>query len=198
MTDEKRPYRMKKRSELQEATRLRITESAMELHGTLGPSRTSMSAVAEHAGVRRSTLYRYFADEAQLFAACSSHWNQQHPLPDIRAWATIHDPQERLKSGLLELYAYYAGAENMLTNVFRDLDSMIVVKEQFAPFADYMDALHETLLAGHRTRGRRASRVRAAIGHAIAFTTWRSLVREQRLTPAEAVEMMCELTFTVT
>src|SRR5204863_4119878 len=50
----KRPYRMKKRAELQERTRRRITESAVELHGTLGPSRTSISAVAAHAGVRRS------------------------------------------------------------------------------------------------------------------------------------------------
>ncbi len=167
----------------------------MELHGTLGPSRTSMSAVAEHAGVRRSTLYRYFADEAQLFVACTAHWNQQHPVPDIGTWATIGDPQERLKTGLLELYDYYAGAERMLTNIFRDLDSMEVVKAQFAPFAHYMDALQRTLLAGHSRRGRRAARVRAAVGHATAFTTWHSLVREQQLTPAEAAEMMCELTF---
>ncbi len=82
MTDEKRPYRMKARAELQERTRQRITESAMELHGTLGPSRTSLSAVAKHAGVRRSTLYRHFPDEASLFVACSSHWGSQHPLPD--------------------------------------------------------------------------------------------------------------------
>lgn len=195
MTDEKRPYRMKKRTELQQATRLRITESAVELHGTLGPARTSMSAVAEHAGVRRSTLYRYFADEAQLFEACSKHWSKQHPVPDIDTWATIRDPQERLKTGLLELYEFYAGAERMLTNIFRDLDAMEVVKEQFAPFALYMNALQQTLLAGHVKRGRRAARVRAAVGHAIAFTTWHSLVREQRLTPAEAVEMMCKLTF---
>src|SRR5207245_936470 len=66
-----RPYRMKLRAELQERTRRRITESALELHGTLGPSRTSMSAVAEHAGVRRSTLYRHFPDEAALFVACT-------------------------------------------------------------------------------------------------------------------------------
>ena len=55
MTDEKRPYRKTRRAELERETRLRITESAMELHGTIGPARTSVSAVAEHAGVRRST-----------------------------------------------------------------------------------------------------------------------------------------------
>lgn len=198
MTGEKRPYRMTKRAALQEATRLRITESAMELHGTLGPARTSMSAVAEHAGVRRSTLYRYFSDEAQLFAACTNHWNQQHPLPDIQAWAAIHDPQERLRTALLELYDYYAGAEPMLTKIFRDLDSMVVVQQQFRPFAQYIQALRKTLLAGHVKRGRRAVRVRAAVGHATTFATWHSLVREQQLTHAESAELMCKLAFAVT
>src|SRR4051812_47224450 len=81
MTDEKRPYRMKRRAELEASTRLRITESAVALHGTLGPARTSISAIAEHAGVRRSTVYRHFADEAALFAACSSHWRAADPAP---------------------------------------------------------------------------------------------------------------------
>src|SRR4051812_49704398 len=86
MTDEKRPYRMKRRAELEASTRLRITESAVALHGTLGPARTSISAIAEHAGVRRSTVYRHFADEAALFAACSSHWRAANPAPDLAEW----------------------------------------------------------------------------------------------------------------
>src|SRR5919199_969814 len=94
---QKRPYRKKKRAELEAETRLRITESAVELHGTLGPSRTSMSAVAEKAGVRRSTLYRHFPDEDALFAACSAHWAAENPLPDIGAWGEIESPDERLR-----------------------------------------------------------------------------------------------------
>ena len=114
MTDEKRPYRMKARAEQQDDTRRRITESAVALHGSVGPANTSMSAVAEHAGVRRSTLYRHFADEAALFVACSSHWAAQHPLPDPAAWAAVDDPAERLRRALTELYAYYEGGEDML------------------------------------------------------------------------------------
>src|SRR5436853_2964120 len=96
MTDEKRPYRKKRRAEQEEGTRRRITESVVELHGTLGPSRTSLSAVAEHAGVRRSTLYRHFPDEAALFAACSAHWQASNPAPDLGRWAAVKDPDERL------------------------------------------------------------------------------------------------------
>src|SRR5947207_5725083 len=81
-----RPYRMQKRADLQEATRRRITESAVALHGSVGPSQTSMSAVAARAGVRRSTLYRHFPDEDALFEACTAHWVADHPLPDLAAW----------------------------------------------------------------------------------------------------------------
>ena len=55
MSDEKRQYRMKRRAEQEAETRLRITEAAVALHGSLGPAQTSVSAVAERAGVRRST-----------------------------------------------------------------------------------------------------------------------------------------------
>lgn len=193
MTDEKRPYRMKARAELQDRTRRRITESAVELHGTLGPSRTSMSAVAERAGVRRSTLYRHFPDEAALFVACSAHWAAQHPLPDLEGWAAVGDPDERLRRALTELYAYYDDAEPMLSNLVRDVDVVDAVRTQFARFLAYMDSAHATLMAGRRVRGRPARRSRVAVGHAMAFTTWRSLVRDQGCPTPEAVDMMCRL-----
>src|SRR5689334_9601108 len=98
MSDQKRPYRMQRRAELEEQTRLRITESTVELHEELGPARTSISAIAERAGVRRSTVYRHFPDEEALFAACSSHWRTANPPPDPGAWAAIDDPAERTET----------------------------------------------------------------------------------------------------
>ena len=193
MTDEKRPYRMKARAELQERTRQRITESAMELHGTVGPARTSLSAVAKHAGVRRSTLYRHFPDEAALFVACSSHWSSQHPLPDLDAWAAVSNPDERLRRALTEIYAYYGETEPMLTNLLRDLDVVEAVAQQFAGFLNYMEAARRTLMVGRRERGRAAHTARAAVGHGLAFSTWRSLVREQGCSAHDAVDMMCRL-----
>src|ERR1019366_7243723 len=103
MADKTRSYRMQRRAESQEQTRRRITESAVELHGTVGPSRTSISAVAAHAGVRRSTVYRHFPDEAALFDACTAHWAAVNPPPDLVTWSTIDDPGERLLVALVEL-----------------------------------------------------------------------------------------------
>src|SRR3954468_20367632 len=111
MSDQKRPYRKRVRAEHEEQTRRRITESAVELHGTIGPARTSISAVAERAGVRRSTVYRHFPDEAALFDACSTHWEAANPPPDLARWESIGDPDERLQAGLSDLYAYYARTE---------------------------------------------------------------------------------------
>jgi AcrR family transcriptional regulator len=190
MTDQSRPYRMKRRAESQEQTRRRITESAVALHATLGPSRTSMSAVAAHAGVRRSTLYRHFPDEAALFDACSAHWAASNPPPDLAAWSLINDPDERLVAALSELYAYYGRAEGMLENLFRDEVTVPIVRERFVAFRGYLAAAQDTLVAGRQLRGAPKLRTQAAVGHAIAFSTWRSLVREQGLDDAATAELM--------
>jgi AcrR family transcriptional regulator len=193
MTDEKRPYRKKRRAELEAQTQLRITESAVALHGTLGPSRTSMSAIAEHAGVRRSTLYRHFPDENAVFAACSAHWREANPAPDLSAWAAIEDPDRRLRAALEELYAYYRRTERMMVNLYRDAELMPTVQRSFSRFAEYVAGAQQTLMAGRRLRGRARERVHAATGHAIAFATWRSLARDQGLDDAAAAGLMCRL-----
>ena len=193
MTDQKRPYRKKRRAELEEGTRRRITESAVELHTTLGPSLTSISAVAERAGVRRSTLYRHFPDEAALFAACTKHYMGANPLPDPERWAAIEDPDERLAVALEELYAHYRRTRGMMENILRDEETMPIVKQMFSGFRGYLAAAHEALMDGRRARGRARDRVRAATGHALAFSTWRSLAVEHGLDDRQAVDLMCRL-----
>jgi AcrR family transcriptional regulator len=193
MTVQKRPYEKKRRAELEAETRRRITETAVELHGTVGPARTSISAIADRAGVRRSTVYRHFPDEAALFDACSSHWEAANPAPDMAAWDAIDDPAERLRTALGELYAYYRRTERMMENLHRDEVTMETVRERFAGFHGFLAAARDLLLRGRPERGRARDEVRAAIGHALAFTTWRSLTREQGLGDDQAVELMCDL-----
>lgn len=190
MSDRKRKYEKKARAEAEAQTRQRITESAVELHGSLGPARTSMSAVAEHAGVRRSTLYRHFPDERALFGACSAHWAERNPPPDIGRWAEIEDPDERLAQALDEMYAYYRRAGGMIDKLLRDEATVPVVAEQFAPFHQFLAMAAEILARGRGLRGNAAKRTRAAIGHALAFRTWQDLTEVQGLEDDQAVELM--------
>jgi AcrR family transcriptional regulator len=186
----KRPYRKKARAAQEEETRHRITQAAMELHGTVGPARTTIKAVAERAGVQRATVYRHFPDEESLFAACSAHWFSLNPAPDPDDYARISDPSERLAAGLRALYEWYEWAEPMLENTLRDAPLVPAMRPAYDAFGAYLDAFAAALVRGRRERGGRRKRVAAKAGHAVAFTTWRSLVRTNGLPSEEAAELM--------
>jgi AcrR family transcriptional regulator len=171
----KRKYELKKRAEQMDETRLRITEAAIDLHGTVGPSRTTLSAVAERAGVERRTLYRHFPSEADLFAACSTHYFTANPWPELGNWRAIRDPQQRLERALEELYAYYERTAPMFSNVLRDAELVDLARDAMAPLDAYLDEAAEVLTVGRRVRGRRRELLRGALRHALAFSTWRSL-----------------------
>jgi AcrR family transcriptional regulator len=193
MSEQKRKYEKKRRAEAEAQTRLRITESAVELHGTVGPAQTTMSAVAEHAGVRRSTLYRHFHDERALFGACSAHWAEANPPPDISHWAAVADPDERLELALGELYAYYRRAGGMIDKLLRDEKAVAVVAEKFAAYHQFLAIAADILTRGRGLRGNAAKRTRAAIGHALAFGTWQDLTETQGLDDDQAADVMSRL-----
>src|SRR5262249_8359441 len=153
------------------ATRRRITEAAVALHGTLGPSRTTMSAVAEEAGVERRTLYRHFSTEADLFAACSAQYFASNPWPDLGAWRAIADPTTRLPKALDELYGYYEQPEPMLSNVLRDAALVDHARAGIAPLQAYLDEVVEILTIGRRLRPARKELLTGALRHALAFST---------------------------
>jgi AcrR family transcriptional regulator len=188
-----RTYELKQRAERQQETRRRIVEAAIELHTTLGPSRTSVQAIAERAGVTRPTVYAHFPDGRSLLEACSGHVRETVPPPDPSGWRSIPDPGERLKTALRELYGYYERLEPLLENVQRDAAVMPVVAEMNGYRVRYREEIRELLLEAWPTRGRAKARLRRAIGHALEFGTWQSLVRRQGCRTNEAVELM--LTF---
>jgi AcrR family transcriptional regulator len=187
-TKKSRRYRKRRRAELELETRHRIAEATAKLHGAVGPAQTTVSAIADEAGVQRSTVYRHFPDDQALFDACTAHFYGRHPMPDIERWASIADPDERLHRALTDLYAWYGETEDMLSNTQRD--AAYVPAPTRARFLGYFKAAREMLIRGRQERGRPRARVAAATGHAIAFATWRSLVREQGLDDGEAVDMM--------
>lgn len=188
-----RRYEQKKRALLQQETRRRILDAIVELHETVGPARTSVSAVAGRAGVERPTVYRHFPGEAAMLAACWAHFAVRHPRPDDEPWRRISDPEERLRVALEGLYRHYEETEAMTAHVLRDADVIPALAELVAPTRDEMSALPDLLLRGWKARGPRRRRLRAALAHAVAFTTWRSLVGEQGLERKDVVRLMVSL-----
>jgi AcrR family transcriptional regulator len=181
-----RKYELKKRAERQEETRRRIVEAAVDLHGTIGPARTTVSAVAERAGVQRHTYYRHFPDARSLGLACSGLYMETNPMPDPEPWREIDDLEQRLRHGLGALYAYYERNEPMLSNVIRDAEFDPVIAEigrmRIGP---PLGAIRAVL-----ANGRRSKRLLALLDVAVAFSTWRTLVRDSGLSHKEAVEAM--------
>lgn len=192
-SEPKRKYRKRRRAELEDETRRRITEAAVELHGSVGPARTTISAVADRAGVQRATLYRHFPDEEALFDACSSHWAAEHPLPDLANWAAVTDHEERLRVALSELYVWYENGQEMLERTTRDAALVPAMRSAVERMGSWYAEAIATLIRGRPERGARRRRIEAAVGHAVSFATWRSLVRDQGLSDAEAVSLMLGL-----
>lgn len=187
-----RKYELKQRAESQEATRRRIVEATVELHDSVG-FQTTVSAIAKRAGVQRLTVYRHFPDERTLFEACAGHWRTQNPAPDPSAWAAVEDPEERLRIALTAIYVFFRKTEGMTGNLLRDLPDSPVLQDVAAPLIQYWQTVRETLDRGWQTRGSMRKRLRAVVGHAIEFETWRSLTRRQGLEDVEAVETMVKL-----
>lgn len=168
----KRKYRLKQRAAKQQQTRERIVDATIALHQELGPKATTISAVADRAGVQRLTVYRHFPTERELFAACSSSYISQHPPPDPRK-IKVRGANERTRAVLGAFYAYYRETSEMWTSVYRDKDVMATVAEAMKEFESHLDAVRADLLsewAPHRSK-----KLRATLGHALRFSTWQSL-----------------------
>ncbi len=168
----KRRYRLGRRAENQADTRLRIVEATVDLHAELGPARTSISAIAERAGVQRHTVYAHFPTERGLFMACSGLALERDPLPDDHAWRAIANPGERLRRGLAELYAWYERNAEIAGNVMRDAEVDPLIRDIVQlQLGSRMDAFRKALAQGLRP-GRELN---AALGLAVSFHTWRAL-----------------------
>jgi AcrR family transcriptional regulator len=187
MVDEKatRKYELRKRADAMEETRRRITEATVALHGSVGPARTTVAAIAEAAGVQRHTVYRHFPTDDDLFTACSA----LNPRPDPDHWDEVAGPGERLAVALGELYAFYASVEAMMTNVLRDADLLTSVYRSAQSYFDYADGVALRLAAAF---GARELTV-AAVRHAVDFRTWESLIGRGGIDPAAAAALMVSM-----
>ena len=168
----KRSYTLKKRAESRDVTRARIVAATMALHEELGPKNTSISAVAERAGVQRLTVYRHFPDETALFKACTAQWLDDHPPPDLSAWQTPAG-HARLRAALRALYGYYRRTSRMWVAAYRDVGEVRALRQPMKKFHDYLGAVAGDLAASLHSAG--ANGIALTLRHAVQFETWHSL-----------------------
>jgi AcrR family transcriptional regulator len=178
-----RPYEMKRRAERQDETRRRIVEATIALHETLGPAATTVTQIAERAGVGRVTVYRHFPEPLDLDRACSGLYFERNPAPDPAGWRVHADPLERVRTALAETYAYHARTEQMISHALADGRDHAVMAPYHAHWRSAAEVLLEPWPAQPAT-------LAAALALSLSFETWRTLVRERRLPQEQAVLLM--------
>jgi AcrR family transcriptional regulator len=186
-----RKLKLRARAFRQSETRLRITQAAVALHQEHGPLQTTITEIAQRAGVERLTVYRHFPDEPSLHLACQQHFFALHPLPDLALWRKISPFAQRLSIGLTDLYHYWERTQAMFSSVLRDHE--IDPERSGAGVVKFISMASDALLDGQDLSGHRGQLQHALVGHAVHFYTWRSLVKVQGLSLDDAVGVLCEM-----
>jgi AcrR family transcriptional regulator len=179
---------MKQRAKDQERTREKIVSATAALHGSVGPKNTSISAVAEKAGVQRLTVYRHFPTEESLFLACSTHWLNENPPPAPGTWETEEDAERRIARALRATYDYYRRTSSMWRLVYRDIDQVPAMQGPLDAFHDYLAGIRDDLVAQWQPKGRKSKSLKATVGHLLSFGTWDSL-RQQQLDDKQMADL---------
>jgi AcrR family transcriptional regulator len=187
-----RNYTKSKRAENEAETRRRIVEATVDLHRDVGPARTTISMIAERAGVQRHTVYAHFPEELELHMACSGHYMERNPLPSPDLWQAINDPKVRIRNALTELYGWYAKNAAMMSSVLRDAEiHPMTRKVTELRSADQMHAIEESVSVDLGTKGV------AALTLAMSFHTWRTLTEDAGLDSETAAELMAAAVYGV-
>lgn len=176
---QKRKYNMGRRRDRVNATRARIIKATMELHEQIGGARTTISAIAERAGVERLTVYRHFPDETALFQACTAHWLTLNPPPNPDDWSHLADPDERTRTALEAFASYYRATEPMWVSSYRDLHDVPALAEPMARFHQYLASIRDDLLATWSPSKSSRRILIALLDHALHFQTWQSFARKR-------------------
>lgn len=184
---QKRAYRLHRRAEKRDETHLALARAAFELHSSVGPSQTTVSAIAKKAGVQRLTVYRHFPDDAAIFAACTAYSFAEDPPPDPETWRDVADPERRLREALRSLYGYYRRKRRLLANLYRDRGMPVVAAALARRQALIVRSIKILSEAWPPAASNGTRYLQAAIGLVLDFATWQSLA--ETLSDKEAIEM---------
>jgi AcrR family transcriptional regulator len=187
-----RRYNLKARAARHAETHRALARAASELHHTVGPSRTTISAIAEKAGVQRLTVYRHFPNDEAIFSACTAYAFEIDPPPQPEAWVAIEDPEARFRTALHDLYGYYRRKRQLLSNLFRDVE-MPVVAAALARRRSMLGQAALILAAGWAVSPPKVGFFQTTLALTLEFSTWLSLVEDQGASDTDALEFSVRL-----
>ena len=102
-----RRYRLERRAENAEQTRRRIVEATQALHSEQGIYATSMTQIAERAGVSVGTVYHHFPTYQDAVAACGRRTAEMAPFPTGQALVGMAGRQDRVRHMAREIFGFY-------------------------------------------------------------------------------------------
>ena len=186
-----RTYRMSKRAETLDATRERIVEATMALHGEQGVVATSHTDIAARAGVGAATVYRHFPTLGSLVEACGALVQEaiRPPVPEDAPalFAGLETRRERLERLVAELDAFYERGARFIVAADRDRDRV----PELDAFVRQREAGVEALVRAAIGPDAPESTARLAVALA-SFPVWMSLKRLDA-PPAEFGRLMVRL-----
>lgn len=147
--------RIEPQNERSRRTRAAVLDAAWELLVALGPSGTTMAAVAERAGVSRRALYLHFASRADLLLALHAHVDEQLDLDgSLQAFREAPDAVGALESFAHHLAAYHSKILQLDLALLRardeDPDVAVLVEQGMRSWHDGCTQLAERLAAEGR------------------------------------------------
>src|SRR6266545_1900111 len=102
-----RRYRLDSRAEAAEQTRRRILDAIHALHAEQGIYATTMSHIAERAGVSVGTVYHHFPTYEDAVFACAKETAEMLPFPTAQIFADSSTMDARVRRLTREGFGFY-------------------------------------------------------------------------------------------
>jgi len=139
----KRKYNSRRRAESAERTRQAIVEAAVKMHSE---GITTLTAVAEEAGVSLPTVNKYFPTREDLFGACTSHVAATLDYPSPEALASINDLAERIEQTVRAAYRLNETSFGTSWTGYTLEDESPVLAQAMVDFEGFLNLLADMLL----------------------------------------------------
>jgi len=183
-----RQYVMDRRAAASEATRERVIEAAVALHGERGVAATRWAEIAERADVALGTVYRYFPGYDELIPACTGHGLSTLRPPTPESFGRATSVGGRVRALVRESFNFWERAYPWMRH--RECDRRAVPAVEV--FHRRQEAFFEGLVRAALGPLARRQRVVDATVSLSGFSSWAAL-HDRGVPTAEAATLVTDI-----